>query len=217
MDNHILSFVNYKYQNLCILGMFFRIISLLAFDVGVVFYLQILAPKGVNNFYSPSSDIKIYFYVLLAITAMVVITIISLYFVRKKWSVILVWFISNTYMVTTLFVASFFTFDGTYLHLEDTLFLLIKILLFIVCVIIYYFLLTKKVIKSFGYTNSTEEAAWVAIIPCLVFIGRIIINGSDMSHQVVLSTFEYLLTIGLMMHTMDLLLRTYYAKKYKIC
>lgn len=217
MDNNIFTFVNYKYNSFSIANLIARIISIFTFSYILIMYVQLTAPNGFNNISLINSE-NILITCLLTITAFAVsLFIICLYTKKKKWSFIAMRFITNAYLTVGLLLCSMLRYNGTTYYIEENFYLLVKISLYVVCGTIYSFVLTKRTIKNFASNNGKNDHIWLALIPCSVLLFSQYLKQLELSANVVLPTFAYLMSIGLLIHTIALLARTYYAKKYKIC
>ncbi len=217
MNKNILAFIKSNYTSFEYSDLIFKILSIFFYNYILIIFIELTSPYGFNSisFFSESS--LPYTCALTANSIILSIIFILLYKNKHMWSVITIRAITQLYISVSLLICSIINFDGYKLSLEEPFMLIIKLLFFISCLALYPQLLNKKILPKYQENNQNNNLKYIVLAPCIVICFRSFLTMFDsINVAVLLKLIAYMLSMALLINSLDLLTKAFYAKKYHL-
>lgn len=217
MNKNIVAFVNYKCKSLFLSDLILRILGIFFYNYILIFLVQILSPFGYSSVDYFSSNVFPYIVLLTILSVILSIGFVILYIKKSKASTILFSAITSGYISLSLLLPSLLNHNGYDICFQDTLFVFIKILFYVIGIFIYPLIIKKKILPNFTRNDYSNDSAYIWLAPSLVIVfQRILASLNDFDGSVLLTSMYYLISIALQYYAVELFIKAYYAHKYKI-
>lgn len=217
MDKNILTFINKNYLSFGFSDLILRILGLFLYGFLVVFLVEIMSPYGYNSVTFFSNNALPYTINFTIVSILLSIVVIFLYRIKNKWSVIAIKVLTNAYISITMLICSIVGFNGHNIIFQEPLSIITKVFFYIICMVLYIYILLKKILPKFSEKYNYDNKKYIALAPSLVVMFKYILSMFDhVDAQDFLTLCYYLIAVSLLINTIDLFTKAYYAKKYKL-
>lgn len=217
MEKNILLFINEKYTSFVFSDLIFRILGLFLYSFSLVFGIKVVEPMEMvlkYGYFSFFTDDTIAFSIyILSFCAIISFIICLLYSKRSKKNIIAIRCITCAYISVNLLISTCII-DIIYNYGTNNIFIVIKPMFYFVCAGIYLFNLLKYKIPNFNRPKNNNSMYVVLTSISLVIICKPLLSSSELSANIFVPAIEYILSICMLLYTIDLLMKTYYAGKY---
>lgn len=226
MDNRIKDFVNDGYLSFNFIDLIFRIIGYFVYSFIMTIVTElILTDILINGFvYISLTAEYVRPLVLGAIICSTIISVITIviFMFKTKWSVIAIKGISLMYISFVLLALS--CFSNFTLSVIEVVFVIIKILAFIVSIFLYERHLLKKIIPNFDPITKGRPVVsqYACLAPALLVLTKPLLIALVQNDSYAINFYsiiigaEFICGICFGMIMMEFFTKAYYAKKYNI-
>lgn len=216
MKRNISAFVKKGNKSFYLSDLLERIIGLFLYAFALVFFIEITSPFGFNRVSFFSNFSLPYTCSLIAFATVLSVVILILYKIKSKCSMFLIDGIMNLYFSITLLLASLVDFDGYSLSFQNIAFIIIKITVFLLCLIGYLILLFKKIIPTASQQNSSSNYKYSFLAPSLlVLVTNIMEQSKSVNVGALFGTIMFCSSVAVIMYSIDMFVKAYYSNKLK--
>ncbi len=212
----IIKYINYHFTSFTVSDLIFRILGLILCCILFILSIKIVEPVEIvieTGYFSIfASDTKGYTIFITSFVIFIIVSIMHLYKINKKWSIWCIRGISTAFNSINLLLCSCFIDFRFDFAIEDWVYILLKITFFILSAILYTLYLFKYRIPKFNNKNDGNAATYIILIVSVSLIARPILLSLELSANVFLPAIEYILSVCLLLYTIDSLSKAYYAK-----
>ncbi len=217
MDKNIYLFVKDNYKSFEFSDLILRIVFLFLYNYFIIFLVEITSPYGYDSVSFLSEDVLPYTLVFTVLAVFISIFIIIIYSKKTLGSMTFIRGLSYGYISLSLLICSLVRYDGVMVYFQDTLSIILKLLFYILCCILYTIYLYKKTIPNFSLNKNNDKNKYIWLAPCLVICFRNLLSLFDnINVPEILTLLTYLLSSLLLMVAIEFFMKTYYAKKYSL-
>lgn len=214
MDKNIYLFINHDYIPLKTSNIIKRIACLVIYTYLIIITVEIRTPKG-YDMVSFSADYALPYVIFFSVFAIIISAIIFIvHRINKYWTSNFIRGITYSYLSILALWSSLVSFDGQNIYVENVIFLILEIFLFILCSTIFLLIFLKMTIPKFEENQGKDNQKYLALIPSLVVAFRVIFATlNNDTAMLVFSLSLYLLSILFSFKSVEFLTKVYFAKK----
>ncbi len=225
MKKEIITFINNKYMSMSYTDLVLKILSYFAYSyimvIPTTFVIFDVQKYGFDYVSFFDERIIPIIFTATVLSAMMGIVSVIIYRNKSKWSTILLRGLTYSYISFTSFFLS--CFNDFELSIVNICGIIIKLLIFVACIILYKNYLFKKKLPNIdaivhGQTSGFSAAFMAPALlvftkPLLTILFR---DTFTLSFNWLVSATEFILAVGLIINIVDAFTKAYYAKKYSL-
>jgi hypothetical protein len=223
MDKKIYNFVNEHYISFTFSDLIFRILGILFYNIIIAYILMILSPImplyhnfSYNDLFVINEQKLPFLLIALILTIILSAIISTLYLKNSKWCNFFIRGLTYSYFSLSLLFSSCL-YDIKVNFNMNQIIILLKLLLYFICVVSYNFYLHKKELKEYDKNSTKKSYNFIILLIALlgVFTSRIL-STYNVDMIDICSCVGYVIALCLIVNAVNLLTKAFYAKQYNI-